>query len=405
MLQHLCVLSGLITGWDFAVYGLFINFFNKYIHLYCAVPCGKYNNKWDTYSNLCKFSRRSDLYIKARAGSGKFCSRYEKRNFTVMGRADGLHRGRNEGRFSGRGSIFDASWRRGTWLRGNEGRCFRRQGPSEQRSRVRKVRDTGKEPVTESRRAWSTAGVEDRQEGSPPSLPSLLFLLHILRFWGLGPNVRTAVPTALTCCPARDHTGGSRVLVHGLMETPARLVWRKVGQEGHQGGVPLSFRAGYPQIAGRQTSNRHRLAGSRNRLNIAARRQERHPVVIEQMGEEGVGSEGNGKSRGEKVGRPQMFWGSCGYIGQNTHMVWMEPQPEHMVSAEEDATGKHRRGAWRRLFRSIKISALGVWRRERAGAQSAALASVCITPARTASVTPTREPSLLSLSFLFIKWG
>lgn len=275
-----------------------------------------------------------------------------------MGRADGLHRGRNEGRFSGRGSIFDGSWRRGTWLRGNEGKCFRRQGPSEQRSRVRKVRDTGKEPVTESRRVWRTAGVEDGQEGSPPSLPSLLFLLHILRFRGLGPNVRTAVPTALTRCPARDHTGGSGVPVHGLMETPARLVWRKVGQEGHQGGVPLSFRAGYPQIAERQTSNRHRLAGGRNRLNIAARRQERHPVVIAQMGE-GVGSEGNGKSRGEKVGRPQMFWGSCGYVGQNTHMVWMEPQLEHMVSAEEDATGKHRRGAWRRLFRSIKNQCSG----------------------------------------------
>ena len=156
--------------------------------------------------------------------------------------------------------------------------------------------------------AGSTAGAEDRQEGSP-SLPSIpvMFLLQILMFRGLGSNVRTAVPTALTRCPAHNRTGGSRVLVHGLTETPARSVWRKVGQEGHQGGVPPSLRAGCPQIAERQTSNRQALAGSRNRLNIAARRQERHPVVVEQMGEQGVGSEGNGKSPGGKVGRPQMF--------------------------------------------------------------------------------------------------
>ena len=41
-------------------------------------------------------------------------------------------------------------------------------------------------------------------------------------------------------------------------------------------------------------------AGSRNRLNIATRRQERRPVFLEQMGEQEVGSEGNGKSQGEK---------------------------------------------------------------------------------------------------------
>lgn len=48
-------------------------------------------------------------------------------------------------------------------------------------------------------------------------------------------------------------------------------------------------------------------AGSRNRLNTETRRQERCPVFFEQMGEQEVGSEGDGKPRGEKVGRTWMF--------------------------------------------------------------------------------------------------
>lgn len=43
--------------------------------------------------------------------------------------------------------------------------------------------------------------------------------------------------------------------------------------------------------------------------------------------------------------------------GRNTHM---ETQPGRMVSAEEGTLRKHSRGARGRLFKSIKISGLGV---------------------------------------------
>lgn len=117
---------------------------------------------------------------------------------------------------------------------------------------------------------------------------------------------------------------------------------------------------GCPQIAREAGKRTDTNCSSRNRPNIATRRQERRPVFLEQMGEQEVGSEGNGKSQGEKWAGRGCSEEAVVYTRANTHAVWMRSKPEHMVSAEEDTTQKNGRGAQSQLERSIKISRLGV---------------------------------------------
>lgn len=140
-------------------------------------------------------------------------------------------------------------------------------------------------------------------------------------FWGLGSDAYNVAATAPNVSHARnDCNSHSTVIVHGQSTTPGSLVWQTAGQEEHQGRVLLSFPVSVFRSQGKQTREPTSTAGSTNRLIIEARRQERHPVFFEQMGEQEVGSEGNGKSRGKKSGKAmdvlRKLW--CTQ-GQNTH--------------------------------------------------------------------------------------
>lgn len=133
------------------------------------------------------------------------------------------------------------------------------------------------------------------------------------------------------------------------------MVWEKVGQEEHEGAVLLSFQVSVFRSRETQTREPTSTAGSRNRLVIETRRQERHPVFFEQMGAQEVGSEGNGKSRGKKSGKAmdvlRKLW--CPQ-GQHTHMVWTKTKPEHLVPAEEDTTREKRKKKTEKTLQEYK---------------------------------------------------
>lgn len=147
----------------------------------------------------------------------------------------------------------------------------------------------------------------DRKPSLPFSFLPSTFLQLIIMPWGLGFDTQTAVATA----PERSHAysdcaGCSGVFVQGLIK-PRAFGLGESGAEEQRGGEPLSFQASAFRSQDKQTREATLTTGSKNRLNIETRRQARHPVFFKQMGEQEVGSEGNGKSWGKKVGRPRMF--------------------------------------------------------------------------------------------------
>lgn len=150
-------------------------------------------------------------------------------------------------------------------------------------------------------------------------------------------------------CAHNDYTGCSSVFVHRPIKTPGSLVWEKSRAGRAPGWSSAKLPSGVLRSQEeKQTRELILTTGSRNRLNIATRRQERRPVVLEQMGEQEVGSEGNGKSQGEKVGRPRMFRGSCGVHKGKIHTHGVD---EIQTRAYGISRGRHRqkkgRGAQR----------------------------------------------------------
>lgn len=154
-------------------------------------------------------------------------------------------------------------------------------------------------------------------------------------FWWLGFDTQTAVATA----PNRNHahsdcTGCSGVFIHGLIK-PGTF---SLGDSGAE--ELLSFQASAFRSQEKQTREPTPTAGSRNRLNIEIRRQERRPVFFKQTGEQEVGSEGNGKSQGKKWEGHGCSEEAVAYTRQ-IHMLGVDEKPsqrEHAVSAGADTS-------------------------------------------------------------------